>query len=320
MSQEIEFRIQNDLNFDDIGEFEDFDEIQIAKDDLNKATVQLSQVADHCEAAFKEPKIIESRNIDIEDAKEFGLYGSEELDKTAQTVICALQGVCESIQVLAENTLEKLDDLSLNIDELGQDIEHISRLQNLYENKVNFKRIKPLTVENKVTKRPIYKRNYEFDRESAQWKPFAPLDFNILDQVGHKYVPKEIPEKEPNSDPEDDLVPKVPEVFYAPNRKFATLTKNKKSGGMKKSSSKTSLLSRTLSMRSTSSKMESRLSRLPQIPGHSGQLRICFVHFHLKLRSSIQRAFLKIILSNFPCHKINSQLTIVQFMTMKILL
>lgn len=255
-----------DLDLDFLNE----NEVDIARNDLTSAVERLDQLADWCEKSFKEPQVIPDRPVTLENAKAQGLFGSDELQQTHNLLLNTLNGIAENINVLALNSLEKIENLSENLDDLSQNVHLVSNQASIYFHKIGTKQMQALSKEKAKTQRG--KKYVRVAKSELDPKPvFQRMDFNFnaLDNVGQGGVKETIAnEYEIAPSAEETLVPPVPPIFYDSTQKFATARSASRVGTIKRSSSKATL-KKLKSQRSRSSMLSLNsmsVSRLPGIP------------------------------------------------------
>jgi thioredoxin 1 len=116
------------------------------------------------------------------------IFGSKELQDTANYTLQALEAVMTGVFDLAEHLNQKTRDLSDSISNLDRDVNYISALALQYQGKVNFGTLKKsLTVEKLSYARPMAERKYDQNLDERYQR--LQINYNELDHVGNAYVP-----------------------------------------------------------------------------------------------------------------------------------
>jgi chromosome segregation ATPase len=111
------------------------------------------------------------------------MFGSKELQDTANYTLQALEAVMTGVFDLAEHLNQKTRNLSDSISNLDREVNHISALASQYERKVNYGTLKKsLTVEKISYARPMTERKYVLTLDERYQR--LQINYNELDHVG----------------------------------------------------------------------------------------------------------------------------------------
>ena len=114
------------------------------------------------------------------------MFGSKELQDTANYTLQALEAVMTGVFDLAEHLNQKTRDLSNSISNLDREVNYISALASQYERKVNYGTLKKsLTVEKISYARPMTERKYVLTLDERYQR--LQINYNELDHVGNAY-------------------------------------------------------------------------------------------------------------------------------------
>ena len=114
------------------------------------------------------------------------MFGSKELQDTANYTLQALEAIMTGVFDLAEHMNQRTRDLSDSISNLDREVNYISALASQYQGKVNYGTLKKsLTVEKISYARQMTERKYVLNLDERYQR--LQINYNELDHVGNSF-------------------------------------------------------------------------------------------------------------------------------------